>query len=107
VLIDDSTVSRDQLRLEELNGSSVRLDNRGSSTVFSRDGWSILPGESGELNLPISITVGRTVIEITSEPLDPGLSGIRQTVHVDSLSASGFLNVVEIARDLPYPLCTG
>lgn len=107
VLIDDVAVSRDQLRLEELNRSSVRLDNRGRSTVFSRDGSRILPGESGELNLPISITVGRTVIEIASESLDPGLSGIRPTLHVDSLSDTGFVNVVEIARDFPYPLCTG
>jgi hypothetical protein len=59
------------------------------------------------LSLPITITVGQTVIEMTSQPSDPNLSGIRQTIQVSSLSDVAFVNVTDIARDFPYPLGTG
>jgi hypothetical protein len=107
VVIDDSHVSRDQLRIEELDGNRVKLDNRGRSTVFFRDGAKLTPSESCELPLPLHITIGQTVIEISSESQDPSLSGARRTIMVDSFKDVALVTLGDVAHDFQFPIAAG
>jgi hypothetical protein len=107
VVIDDAHVSRDQLRIEELEGGQVKLENRGRSTVFFRDGAKLPPRESRELSLPLHVTVGQTVIEVSSESKDPSLSGDRRTIMVDSFKDVAFVALGDTADDFQFPIATG
>ncbi|MDR3637620.1 MAG: adenylate/guanylate cyclase domain-containing protein [Isosphaeraceae bacterium] len=80
-VIEDDYVSKDQLRIEELPGSRVRLDNL-SSKVFVRcsDGTAIAPRTTRELALPAHITVGMTAIHLVSETADSVDSGSLRTI---------------------------
>ena len=108
VVIDDAYVSRDQLQIEDIGDERIRLDNRGRSTVFFRDGTRLLPNENGERALPIHLTIGQTVIEVSAKPLeDPRLSGIRNTIQIDSFSDVALVTLDDSAHGFPFPLATG
>jgi len=107
VVIDDAHVSRDQMRIEELEGGRVQLDNRGRSTVFFQDGARLGPSQSRELPLPLHITIGQTVIEVSSESLDPSLSGDRRTIAVDSFKDVAFVTLGDTAHDFQFPIAVG
>jgi adenylate cyclase len=65
IVIDDPYVSNDQIRIEELADSSVRMENlsRRNSLVLA-DGTAIEPGGSRELHTPIRLTVGESLVEL-------------------------------------------
>ena len=64
-VIHDSFVSNDQLRVEPLSGRSVRLDNLSRRTAITlADGSSIATGQARDVNLPVRLSVGETVIDI-------------------------------------------
>jgi hypothetical protein len=107
VSIDDAHVSRDQLRLEELEGGRVRLVNRGRSTVFFPEGDKLKTSESREMPLPLQITVGQTVIEVSLECPDPSLSDDRRTMMLDSFKDVAYVMLGRTAHDFPFPLATG
>jgi adenylate cyclase len=63
--INDLTVSRDHLRIEELPSGRVRLENMSiSRPVVLPDGDKIPLGGSKTLPLPIRLTLGRTYIDL-------------------------------------------
>lgn len=104
-VIEDRFVSRDQLRIEELPLGRLRLDNLGSPFTLA-DGSTIESGNSKELPLPVRLTVGYTIVEVTVDQpradllpeMADGLQTISRPVHsmssrppqssVDSLSDS-------------------
>jgi adenylate cyclase len=68
-MVEDISVSRDQLRVEELAPGSIRVENLSLKIpVALADGSSVPMGGSRELNLPVRLTVGQTRIEVS-----PGL----------------------------------
>ncbi len=65
-LVDDATVSRDQLRVEEMPDRRIRLENLSTSRpVVLNDGQSIPVGSAHTLTLPVMLAVGNTRIELT------------------------------------------
>lgn len=66
-VIDDTTVSRDQLLIEEIPGNRVRLTNLSGSQPITLDtGATVGTGGSVELALPLALSVGLTLIELES-----------------------------------------
>lgn len=70
-IIEDRFVSRDQLRIEERPGGRLLLHNLGSPFLLS-DGSSIDSGQSHELSLPVTLTVGYTSVKITDDQPQAG-----------------------------------
>jgi adenylate cyclase len=65
-LVDDPTVSRDHLRVEELPEGRIRLENLSTSRpVVLNEGQAIPPGSVHTLTLPVSLTAGMTRIELS------------------------------------------
>src|SRR5689334_1825016 len=64
-VIDDSYISANHLRVEELPGSRVRLTNLSQRhPVPLADGRAVEVGAICEVSLPVRATIGITVIEI-------------------------------------------
>src|SRR5262245_29602597 len=65
-IVNDPTVSRDQLRVEEIGIGRVRVVNLSQKRkVWPGDGVCLAPGESRDLEMPVRLTVGATQLEIT------------------------------------------
>jgi adenylate cyclase len=63
--IEDQCVSRDQFLVEALPGDRIRIENRSTRTPATlADGGLVAPGSQRELDLPVTVTVGQTTIEI-------------------------------------------
>lgn len=65
-IIEDRFVSRDQVCVESLAGGRVRLLNIGGPLTLS-DGSTIDKGDHRDLFLPVRLTVGYTMVEITDD----------------------------------------
>ena len=66
-LLDDPTVSRDQLRVEELPGNRVRLENLSTRIIVAIAGHgAVAVGDVREFTLPISLQVGKSRIAIAA-----------------------------------------
>jgi adenylate cyclase len=73
-IIEDGCVSRDHLRVEGLPGARVRLDNLSlKMAVVLGDGSALATGGRRELDLPVHLTVGETLLEIRGEALPAAL----------------------------------
>lgn len=73
LLVEDLTVSRDQLRIEEVADARVRVENLSRrKEIYLPAGPAIGVGGSRELELPVRLGVGETAIEI-SQAADGGL----------------------------------
>ncbi|MCG8586279.1 MAG: hypothetical protein MI757_16350 [Pirellulales bacterium] len=107
VVINDNHVSRDQCRMEEIAGDKVRVENRGRSSLFFRDGTKLVRTEAADFSLPLHITVGRTVIEVSTAPIELAPSSGQSTFEADSYEQVLFLALVDAANDFQYPLATG
>src|SRR5438132_2239391 len=65
VIHDDLYVSKDHVRVEELPGSQLRIENLSArNPIWLGDNSTIAPGDHRELTLPARLTVGETVIAI-------------------------------------------
>lgn len=80
-VVEDRFVSRDQLRVEETTLGRARLEILGSPATLA-SGEALATGTSRELELPVKLTVGYTIIEVAVEPVElPGSgSGSLQTI---------------------------
>jgi adenylate cyclase len=66
-VIQDDYVARRQLRVEERPGGRVVLENLSRKSVIAlADGTSLGPGASREVDLPVRLTAGETLIEIAA-----------------------------------------
>jgi adenylate cyclase len=65
--VEDNFMSRDQLRLQEVAEGSVRVENLSTKiSVVLPDGSTIPPGGHRDLYPPLSLTAGRTLLEVES-----------------------------------------
>src|SRR5262249_52894879 len=65
-LVDDTTVSRDQMRVDELPEGRIRLENLSTSRPICLNKDQFIPaGSVHTLTLPVSLTVGKTRIELS------------------------------------------
>ncbi len=63
--VDDMHVSRDQVRVQELEAGRLRLENLSTSKpVLLDDGKTVPVGSVSTVTLPVALTVGKTRIEV-------------------------------------------
>jgi adenylate cyclase len=75
-MIDDPFVSGDQLRIEPLPGARVRIENLSKRIVITLADGSIIPiGESREVAMPARLSVGETLVELSTS-VDEPMSGL-------------------------------
>ncbi len=68
-VVQDACVSRDHLRLEELDYGQVRIENLSKrNPVLLPDNTGVWPGETREFNLPLRLLIGETRVLI--EPVN-------------------------------------
>ena len=71
VVVDDPYTSRDQLRVEEIAGGEVRLQNLGA-TVTLPDGSQLNGSEARPFQPPIRVVFGRSTLDISAIPDEEG-----------------------------------
>jgi adenylate cyclase len=74
---EERNVSRRHLLVEPVEGARVRLSNTSDRVqITSFDGRGpIAPGESAELDLPVSLSIGRRAVRLLPPPSDDPLEG--------------------------------
>ncbi|HEX8202859.1 MAG TPA: adenylate/guanylate cyclase domain-containing protein [Isosphaeraceae bacterium] len=73
-VIPDPLVSNDQLRVEELPGGPVRLENLSQRVPIAlTDGTSLGPGADCVVTLPARLSVGETIIDIAPADWDEAI----------------------------------
>lgn len=71
-VIQDLSVSRDHVRIDEASNGQVRVENLSAKNpIRLADNSTILPGANRELALPLRLTVGETLIDIEPTLADP------------------------------------
>ena len=79
-VLNDLYISKDHLRILELEDGRVRIDNFSSrNAIRLADGSVIAIASSREVMPPIRLAVGETTIEIERPPVDSG-EGLLQTI---------------------------
>jgi adenylate cyclase len=64
--VDDPTVSRDQMRVQEVPDGRIRLENLSTSRPIGlNERQALPPGSVHTLTLPVSLTMGMTRIELS------------------------------------------
>lgn len=87
VVIDDMFVSRDQLRIAELPGGRVRLENLSTRNALELSGGpSIAAAQSREVSPPIELSVGKTRIVIEM-PQGTARTSIAETLPTGQAAA--------------------
>jgi adenylate cyclase len=77
-VIQDLAVSRDHVRIEEINGK-VKVENLSQKNpVRLGDSGLVDPGKSCDLMLPVRLTIGETIIDVEPTLADP--------IAIDSLT---------------------
>ncbi len=72
-VIKDLYVSKDHIRVEELDDGRVRIENLSQrNSIRLSDNSAIPTGGSRELTPPVQLTVGETTVEIERHPSDSG-----------------------------------
>ena len=71
-VIQDLSVSRDHVRIDEAASGQVRVENLSlKNPIRLADNSTIMPGANRELGLPLRLTVGETLIDIEPTLADP------------------------------------
>ncbi|QDU61545.1 Adenylate cyclase 1 [Planctomycetes bacterium Pan216] len=80
-IVDDRFVSKDHLRVEEIADGRVRAKNlSGQNRVRIDEGQEIPPGESAELDLPVRLVIGQTMLDVSvAEPLPNAVASAEST----------------------------
>jgi adenylate cyclase len=72
-VIQDLYVSKDHIRVQELDDGRVRIDNLSQrNSIRLSDNSAVATGASRELPLPVQLTVGETTLEIERPQSDSG-----------------------------------
>jgi signal transduction histidine kinase len=80
-VVQDPYVSKDHVRIEELAGGRVRVDNLSGRGLIRLPGQNAIgPGERSELVVPLRLTVGDTTIDVESAVPDPMFRDSLQTI---------------------------
>ncbi|MCA9217924.1 MAG: hypothetical protein KDB27_32865, partial [Planctomycetales bacterium] len=85
LVIDDSYVSRSQLRVEQIQDDHVRIENLGATVVLG-DGEELQRGDERIIRMPIRVSAGFTMLEFayvldTTEASHAGLHTISRPVQ--------------------------
>src|SRR2546423_658774 len=65
IVVQDLYVSKDQVRLEKLPNSLVRIENLSSKQpILFPSSQPIAPGSSRDCTLPLRFTIGETTVDI-------------------------------------------
>ena len=96
LIIEDVYVSRDQLCIEQIAPSTIRLENLGGPATLA-DGTDLAHGAAREFDLPVRLNVGYSTIDIAGEttiaPNEPPavqehLQTITRPLHPSSAGSS-------------------
>src|SRR5438874_2614334 len=80
VVIQDGYVSKDHVKVEEIDGGTIKIDNLSSrNSIRLADNSIIDKGETKILKPPTRLTVGETLIDIEMV-IDPVASGPLETI---------------------------
>ncbi|CAN5426712.1 hypothetical protein BH10PLA2_BH10PLA2_27510 [soil metagenome] len=67
VIQEDLYVSKDHLRIEESSNGKIQIENLSSrNPIWLADNTSLPPGSKSSLELPIRLTVGETLIDVSA-----------------------------------------
>lgn len=104
-VVDDAFCSRDQLRIEELPGARLRLDNLSTKNVVTlSDGHCLAVGSTIEIPLPVHLSMGKTVVEVsTDEPSMPEASSLMTVQQPMLRSSERSLTALTALGDTPDP----
>ncbi len=81
LVLPDGFVSRDHLRVEELPGKQVRVENVSARASVAVDNHSLLtPGTHAAYKLPVRVGLGETVIDLDYAAPDPATNPNMRTV---------------------------
>jgi adenylate cyclase len=99
-MIEDIFVSRDQLHVEERPEGFVLIRNLSEKRAVSLADGSTLPiGAAREVKLPLRLTVGKTLIDLSSGPIDSVDRDSLMTIS-QPLGASGLKQPLPSLHDL-------
>ena len=79
VAVEDPYTSRDQLRIEELSGGLVRLQNLGAAVTLP-GGAALATGDARTALAPIRVLFGCTTLDIVVKPAENALGTSLQTI---------------------------
>lgn len=66
-ILDDPYVSKDHVRIEESAAGKVQIENLSTrNPIWLADNTSLTPGSKSALELPVRLTVGETLIDISA-----------------------------------------
>ncbi len=71
IVIDDDYVSRRHLLLEQVSHKRMRFENVGRNDLELPDGTKIGQGACGEIDLPTRLRIGRTIINVVRQEMEP------------------------------------
>jgi adenylate cyclase len=67
IVVDDPYTSRDQVRVEEVSGGEVRVQNLGAPVTLP-DGSQLNVGEARQMQPPVRVVFGRSTLDIGAIP---------------------------------------
>jgi adenylate cyclase len=101
-VVHDPSMSRDQLRVEELPGGRIRVENLSSTqAVGMADGEDLATGQSREVEPPVCLTVRRTRISIERNGSGNGRSAPALTAPRQPDAGSDGTNHTRAAEGAP------
>jgi adenylate cyclase len=107
IVVDDAFCSRDQLRIEEQPGNRLRIENLSTKNPISTSAGEILAAcASSVVELPVNLSMGKTVVEISSDaPPMPDGASLMTVMHQPVLGefAERSLMLVSTLGDAPDP----
>jgi adenylate cyclase len=81
IVLEDPFVSRDQLRIQERPGGRLAVENLSQRTpLHMSDGAVVGVGATAEFELPVTISVGATYIDVSAENGQGGVRDSWQTI---------------------------
>jgi hypothetical protein len=107
LLIDDIHVSREQFVVEERPGGKIRLENRGRVVMSLAGGIAVPQGNSRDVDLPVRLTVGKTVVDIVAvagATPDSAVDPSRATLEGGGPVSVGAMTAKRVAKSYPYTL---
>lgn len=101
VVVEDPFTSRDQLRVEELPGGLIRLENLGSTPVMLSDGTTLAGGQQRQATPPLRVVFGRTSLDVSLIPNDETPAGHLQTISAPVASSQRLTPPRRAAGEVP------
>ncbi len=105
--INDQYVSRDQLKIEELPGGEITVENRGRNAVVLIDQTEVPQGQFRKQKLPTRLVVGETVIEVALKTAKSAGEATFVITDPDAFSSLSLSVLADAYKSYPYPIAYG